>query len=108
MDEQPGGAGGGKRNASSRAVQRLTADADRGAKGAAGSGTPVAVYAGLGVQFALSILVFLFLGQWLDRKLGTSPLLLILGVFLGAAAGFYSMYRRLMADQRREESLRKK
>jgi ATP synthase protein I len=56
----------------------------------------------------LSILIFLFLGQWLDRKLGTSPWLLILGVFLGAAAGFYSMYRRLMADQQREESLRKK
>lgn len=60
-------------------------------------------YAGLGLQFAASILVFLYAGQWLDRRLGTGSLFLILGVFTGAGGAFYSMYRSLMADQRREE-----
>jgi F0F1-type ATP synthase assembly protein I len=60
------------------------------------------------LQLALSIVAFLFLGQWLDRRLGTDPWLTMLGVFVGAGAAFYSMYRRLMADQRREESLRNK
>ena len=106
MDEQPGGAG--ERRPPTQDAQRLTADGARGAESAGGSSTPAAVFAGLGIQFALSIIVFLYVGQWLDRKLGTSPWLLMLGVFLGAAAGFYSMYRRLMADQRREESLRRK
>ncbi|MEX2182117.1 MAG: AtpZ/AtpI family protein [Gemmatimonadaceae bacterium] len=61
-------------------------------------------YAGLGLQFALAILLFLFLGQWLDRKLGTGGLFVILGVFVGAGAAFYSMYRRLIGDLKRDEA----
>jgi F0F1-type ATP synthase assembly protein I len=63
---------------------------------------------GLGLQFALSILLFLWLGQWFDRKFGTDPLFLILFVFLGAGASFYSIYRKLMAQQRREDEERKR
>lgn len=69
-------------------------------------GTSVGEYAGLGIQFAASIVVFLYLGQWLDRKLGTAPWLLLAGVFLGAGGSFYSMYRRLMAAQAREDAAR--
>ena len=61
-------------------------------------------YAGAGLQFALAIVVFMFAGLWLDRKLGTSPWLLILFVFVGAAAGFYSIYRKLMTAQRRADA----
>jgi F0F1-type ATP synthase assembly protein I len=60
-------------------------------------------YAGLGIQFAASILLFLYLGQWLDKRFGTDPLFLYIGVFTGAGAAFYSMYRNLMADQKRED-----
>jgi ATP synthase protein I len=67
-------------------------------------GTSVGEYAGLGLQFAASIILFLFLGQWLDRKLGTAPWMLLIGVFVGAGGSFYSMYRRLMAAQAREEA----
>jgi F0F1-type ATP synthase assembly protein I len=66
-----------------------------------------AEYAGLGLQFAASILVFLYAGQWLDTRLGTAPWLMILGVFTGAGASFYSMYRKLMAIQEREDAARK-
>lgn len=61
-------------------------------------------YAGLGLQFAASILLFLYAGQWLDRRMGTAPLFLYVGVFTGAGAAFYSMYRNLMADQKRDEA----
>jgi ATP synthase protein I len=61
-------------------------------------------YAGLGFQFVFSILFFLWVGQWVDRKVGTDGIFLILGVFLGAGAAFYSMYRNLMADQERDEA----
>ena len=61
-----------------------------------------AEFAGIGVQFALTILVFVFAGVWLDRRLGTSPWLLILFVFVGAAAGVFSMYRKVTAAQRRD------
>lgn len=79
------------------ALARLRKGGQAGSMGAAGR------YAGLGLQFAASIVLFLYLGQWLDRKLGTEPLFLYVGVFTGAGAAFYSMYRNLMADQRREE-----
>ena len=57
-------------------------------------------FAGIGIQFALVILVFTFGGVWLDRRLGSSPWFTIIGVFVGAAGGFYSMYRKVMTAQR--------
>lgn len=59
-----------------------------------------ASYAGVGAQFVISILLFLYLGKWLDGKFGTDPLLLIVGVFVGAAVGIFNMYRMMTAAQR--------
>lgn len=59
-----------------------------------------AEFAGLGAAFAVTILAGLFGGQWLDRRLGTAPIITIGGLFVAAAAGFYSMYRRLVLRQR--------
>ena len=64
--------------------------------------------AGMGLQFAISILLFLLAGQWIDRKLGTEPLFLLVFVFGGAGASFYSIYRKLMEQQRREKERRNK
>lgn len=50
-------------------------------------------YAGLGAQFVAAIAVVGALGWWLDGKLGTSPWLLIAGVFVGAVGGFIAMIR---------------
>jgi ATP synthase protein I len=65
-----------------------------------GSAPAASDLAGIGLQFAISIVLFVFAGQWLDRRLGTGPLFLIVGVFVGAGGAFYSMYRKLMAVQR--------
>lgn len=59
-------------------------------------------FAGIGLQFTLTILVFVFAGVWLDRRLGTSPWLVLVCVFAGAAGGFYSMFRRVTQAQRRD------
>jgi ATP synthase protein I len=69
-------------------------------------GPSAATYAGLGFQFVGAILLFLYLGRWLDGKLGTTPWLLIVGVFVGAGAAFYSLYRKLMREQAREDARR--
>ncbi len=53
-----------------------------------------------GIEFTVAILAGLFVGHWLDRRIGTGPWLLILGVFVGAAAGFYNLYRALTTAQR--------
>lgn len=51
-------------------------------------------FAGIGVQFAVTIVVFAFLGVWLDQWLGTSPLFVLVMVFGGAGLGFWSMIKR--------------
>lgn len=71
------------------------------------SGTSVAAYAGLGLQFVAVVLAGLYAGQWLDRRFGTEPWLMIAGVFLGAGGAFWAMYRRLMADLAHEEEERR-
>lgn len=71
--------------------------------GGKGSAPSPATYAGVGIQFAIAIVLFAIGGNWLDERVGSSPLFLILGVFVGGAAAFYSMYRKLMAAQDRSE-----
>lgn len=56
-------------------------------------------FAGVGLQFAITIVLFAFAGIWLDKRFGTSPWLLLLMVFGGAGLGFWSMYRRLMGKK---------
>lgn len=66
------------------------------------SSTPSgAEYAGAGLQLALTLVAFMFLGLWLDKRLGSSPWFVIICVFVGAAAGFYSLYRKLMSATNR-------
>jgi len=63
-------------------------------------------FAGLGIQFAVAIVAFLFAGQWLDNRLGFNGLFTIVGVFVGAAAAFYNMYRKITAAQKRDDEQR--
>jgi ATP synthase protein I len=44
-------------------------------------------------QLAGSTLVGVFLGRWLDHAIGTKPIFLIIGLFLGLGAGIYGMLR---------------
>ena len=67
-----------------------------GPGGRKGGGQDPAQLAGIGVQFAIVLVAFLFAGKWLDDRLGTEPWLLMAGVFLGFALSTYWMYRRLM------------
>jgi ATP synthase protein I len=84
--------------------------ADKGAEqepaGSAARGQPVrvATVATGGIEFAVTILLGVFAGQWLDRRMGTAPWLVILGVLLGAAVGFYNLYRTLTTAQHRGSS----
>lgn len=64
-------------------------------------------YVGLGIQFAAGILLFTFLGSWLDDRLGTSPWLLMVGVFGGFALSMFWIYRRLVIVPREREGERK-
>ena len=66
----------------------------------------VARFAGVGVQFAITILISVALGTWLDRKFGTSVFVYV-AVFVGGGAAFYSMYRQLMGNLERDEQAKR-
>lgn len=52
-------------------------------------------YAGLGIQLGVTILVFVLIGQWADRKLGTGGIVTIAAAFLGFGGTMYSLIRQL-------------
>ena len=52
-------------------------------------------FAGVGIQFAVSIVLFAFAGVWLDRRLGTSPIFVLLMVLGGGGLAFWTMVRKL-------------
>lgn len=62
----------------------------------------VGKYLGLGLTWALSTVLFLWLGTVADGWLGTGPWLALVGAFVGASAGFYSMVHQLSVTSRDE------
>jgi F0F1-type ATP synthase assembly protein I len=58
-------------------------------------------FAGLGIQFAVTLVVFSLAGVWLDRRLGTSPWFLIGLVLGGFALAFWTMFRRVSASDKK-------
>ena len=57
-------------------------------------------YAGLGIQLAVSLVVFVLVGRWADRKLGTGGILTIAAAFLGFGGTMYSLIRQLNRQDR--------
>ena len=47
----------------------------------------MALYSAILSQLVGSILIGIFTGMWLDNKIGTSPLFLVLFLFIGLVAG---------------------
>ncbi len=55
-----------------------------------------APYMGLGVQLAATIVLMLFLGNWLDKKLNLYPILTIAFSFFGGFAGLYNFIKTVL------------
>jgi F0F1-type ATP synthase assembly protein I len=73
-----------------------------------GSRTQTELYrfAGLGMQFAATLAVFGLLGYWLDGKLGTSPWLLLGGIFVGFAIGLFALVKAVPSARSRRRAAR--
>lgn len=62
----------------------------------------VGLYSGVGIQLVILIVAGLFGGRFLDQQWGTSPWLLLLGVILGTATGFYNLVVILNQQQKKK------
>ncbi len=53
-------------------------------------------YASVGLELVIPVALLTYGGYWLDGRLNTLPLFVILGVVLGMAIGFYNVFRRVL------------
>jgi F0F1-type ATP synthase assembly protein I len=62
---------------------------------------------GVGFFVGGSILLGVLTGLWLDSKLNTSPVLVLVGLFLGLIVAFYGVYQMvlpLMGNKQNKEN----
>lgn len=65
-------------------------------------------YATLGLEIALSVVVGLFGGQWLDKKLNTGGVLTWVGFAYGLAAAGRAIYRAVRRSNREADELERR
>ncbi len=53
----------------------------------------------VGLQLAVTILIFVYGGHWLDEKFDKRPLFLVIGTVVGMTVGFYNLIKELKAIQ---------
>jgi F0F1-type ATP synthase assembly protein I len=59
----------------------------------------------LGIQLAVAIVAFFFLGRWLDGRLNTAPWLMIGGIALGGAGGMIKFITSAMRLSHQQDAL---
>jgi F0F1-type ATP synthase assembly protein I len=58
--------------------------------------------AGVGVQYALTILVLTMAGIWLDNKFETSPLFLVICLFVAFVGATWSLVQQVLAPDKKK------
>ena len=58
-------------------------------------------FAGVGVQYALTILILTMAGIWLDNKFETSPLFLIILLLLGFVGATWSLVNQVLSEDKK-------
>lgn len=54
-----------------------------------------AFISGIGIHFIIVIGLCVFIGIKADEQLGTAPVFVVLGIFLGVATAVYTSYKRI-------------
>jgi len=55
----------------------------------------ILAYSTIGIQLAITILVFLYSGFLLDKHFNSSPVFVVIGTIIGMGAGFYNLMKSL-------------
>lgn len=55
----------------------------------------ILAYSTIGIQLAITILVFLYGGFLLDEHFNSSPAFVVIGTIIGMGAGFYNLMKSL-------------
>jgi F0F1-type ATP synthase assembly protein I len=58
-------------------------------------------FAGVGVQYGLTVLFMTLLGIWLDKRFGTAPFLLLICLLVGFIGATFSLIHQVLGDDKR-------
>ena len=59
----------------------------------------------LGIQLALSVVLFFFIGKWMDDRFNTSPWLMLGGVIAGGVGGMVKFVTSVMKLGQQQDAL---
>lgn len=59
---------------------------------------------GLGLQLAVTVVVFVFVGRWLDNKFEKTPLFTIVMASLGIFAALYSFIKKALNTEKSDKN----
>lgn len=68
----------------------------------------VAPYLGLGLQLAATMVIMIFIGDWIDKKYETSPIWTLIFGVLGIFTGMYQLIKTVLNLQSRKSKDEKK
>lgn len=72
------------------------------------SGQVIFAHITIGLQLAITILIFVYGGNWLDARFNKSPLFLIIGTVLGMCIGFYHLLKDLQGEETKEKKAKER
>ena len=58
-------------------------------------------FAGVGVQYAATILVLTLLGIWIDNRAGTAPLFLLVFLLIGFVGATWSLIQQVLGPSKK-------
>ncbi|MCS7229558.1 MAG: AtpZ/AtpI family protein [Candidatus Kryptonium sp.] len=64
----------------------------------------VAPYSGLGLQLAVTVVIFWFIGRLIDEHYGTSPLWMVIGAMFGIIVGMYNFIKAVIELGKKRKS----
>jgi len=65
-----------------------------------------APYLTLGIQLAITVVVFFFIGRFADDYFGTKPWLMVVSIFMGSIGGLIKFFRTVIDLSKKEENER--
>ncbi len=84
-----------------------TTDAGKRSRETQGIFREVSPYLTLGFQLAAAVVIFFFVGEWVDRRFGIDPIGKLVGAFIGIVGGFVKFFRSvasLIAAEKHEQT----
>ena len=63
-------------------------------------------YLTLGIQLAVTVVAFFFIGKYLDEKFGTTPWLMVIAIMFGSIGGLIKFFRTVMELTKQEDEQR--